>query len=238
MEGIVAGGPGLVAWGGSFEGNRIWTSTDGITWEPAETDQIPPGTLINDIVTLGTRLVAVGTAWTDIFDDSGEWVNFTEDLAILTSEDGIAWSLVGDTRGEFAGASAERIAAWSRGITITGSFCDESWNCTSEVWNSPNGLTWTRSPLNLDADNSWMNPVVAGGPGLIGAGGADDPLEDRTTTLFWTSADGVTWQVHDSDPVVFAEGAGINDFAWFADQLVGVGASPVDRAPAVWIWTP
>ena len=238
LEGIVAGGPGLVAWGGSFEGYKIWTSEDGSTWEPAQPDQLPPGMLIDGIVGLGTRLVAVGSRWTDIFDESGEWVSYEEDISILTSDDGRIWSRVPDARRDFAGAWASRVAVWERGVTFTGGFCDETYTCFGAVWNSPNGLTWNRAQLDLGIEQGGMFTMVAGGRGLIAAGHISDELQDSSTAVFWTSADGTTWDLHESDPAVFAEGDGINALRWLGESLVGVGASQVDRAPAVWVWTP
>ena len=127
---------------------------------------------------------------------------------------------------------------WARGITVTGMVCDESWNCTRQVGNSPNGFDWTRTSLDLGVEDAGMFSLVDGGPGLIGTGAWSDQLGDVSVSLFWTSSDGVTWEVLEGDPEVFAGGAGINAFAWLDDRLIGLGGSPVDNAPAVWIRTP
>jgi hypothetical protein len=234
LAGITEGGPGLVAWGSGFGGHWIWTSIDGTDWQQADMDGA--GTMIDDIVALGDRLIAVGDTYTDIYNEAGEWVNFTEDLAVFTSADGFSWSQVPDPL--FQTGSALRIATWARGITVNGTTCDENWNCTRQIWNSPSGLDWTRTPLDLGVDDAGLFSMVAGGPGLIAHGSVHDAIEETQTAVFWTSADGVTWDLYEADPVVFAEGGGINDFAWFDDRLIGVGSSPVDRTPAVWIWTP
>ena len=107
MLDVTAGGPGLVAVGG-YELDQtckagtpldcyaaVWTSVDGITWDPVPHDDTAFGggadkRGMSSVATVGTDLIAVGSA-------------------VWTSEDGISWTTIyhdaGFEVGEHSGMS-------------------------------------------------------------------------------------------------------------------------------------
>lgn len=102
MESVTTGGPGLVAVGGDWSrasfSAAVWTSTDGTVWDrvphnPAvfggENDQA-----MNDVLTAGSGLVAVGRVWGQ---HAGDHSAGGDDSAasVWTSEDGVSWSWLG-----------------------------------------------------------------------------------------------------------------------------------------------
>lgn len=81
MNGVAAGGPGMVAVGLDDQGAAVWTSSDGFTWSRIPHDEAVFGGAEMSTVTAGGRgLVAVG------WDGPG--------AAVWTSVDGIVWSRV------------------------------------------------------------------------------------------------------------------------------------------------
>ena len=88
MRAVVAGGPGLVAIGYNGGAAAVWTSTDGLTWEPVPYDEAVFGGWqeMRAVVAGGPGLVAVGCDFTGVegSDDGGT-------AAVWTSADGLTW---------------------------------------------------------------------------------------------------------------------------------------------------
>lgn len=82
IEGVAATPDGFVALGRGLADLRpvVWTSTDGRRWERdgPQTDVFAPDRQINEVATVGNRLVAVGSA--------------PEGGSVWTSDDGVAWT--------------------------------------------------------------------------------------------------------------------------------------------------
>lgn len=235
LAGVVPLAEGYLAWGGGFGGHQLYVSQDRTSWDHLDTAELPEELIISDVVEHAGRLVAVGSIWTGTFSESGELVDFTEDVVVLVSDDRVNWEQVGEP--SFAGGTIRAAVSWVNEVTMFGSVCDETWTCTRHTWTSLDGLSWSREPLELGVEGAGLWSVAPGGPGLIASGGIYDETDDQSTTLFWTSGDGLIWDLFVGDDDVFA-GGGINDFARLGPLLVGVGASPVERAPAVWVWSP
>jgi hypothetical protein len=74
------------------------------------------------------------------------------------------------------------------------------------VWTSVDGLRWEIGPWNPVFKSAVMGGVVAGGPGFEAFGTRFDTrdvlLSRRRTTVIWTSADGVHWNVAPPRPRV------------------------------------
>jgi len=175
MEGVTAGGPGLVAVGSVDEGveeqsrSAVWTSVDGITWTRVPHDEAIFGRVgiqgMASVTSGGPGLVAVG------IDEP----NSTEAMggaraAVWTSPDGVTWSRVPDDEAIFGGGEGDEthmddVTAAGSGLIAVG----------STVWTSPDGITWTRVP---DADAIFgigeMESVIAAGLGLVAVGEFDD----------------------------------------------------------------
>ena len=91
---------------------------------------------------------------------------------------------------------------------------------TASVVQEP--MTWSRAPFDGRVDF-----VVAGGPGLIAVGVADD------TKVLWTSADGKTWTRVPLDEAVFG-GYRIHDLVATPDGYAAIGT---DGKTSVAAWT-
>jgi len=178
MNGIAAGGPGLVAvgydnsaagWAGENGNAAVWTSPDGLTWTRA-----PEGEVFGDyrwqtmsaVVAGGPGLVAVG------YDGTAT----NHDAAVWTSPDGLTWTRVPHDEAVFGGPNAQAmnaVVAGGPGLVAVG-YAGVANDPDGAVWTSPDGVTWTRVPHEASVfgglDSQWMNSVTAGGPGLVAVG--------------------------------------------------------------------
>jgi len=200
MDGVVAGGPGLVAFGGDDPDGEagaaayvpaVWVSADGLTWERVPLDGAVLGEAqhIAFIAAGGPGLVAVGD------DRSGG----DSDAAVWVSADGYTWARVPHDEAVFGGTADQLMSSVTfggPGLVAVGSEIHRSGATISDVvnaavWASADGLTWMRVPHDEAAfADSFMNSVTAGGPGLVAAGGWFG--DDRAAPV-WTSTDGLTW---------------------------------------------
>ncbi len=186
---VAAGGPGLVAIG--YE--TVWTSPDGITW--TSSDQAFDGQL-EAITGGGPGLVLVG------------------DGLVYTSVDGAEW-----TAAQCPGCSPTGgfdyladVAAGGTGLVAVGNTTDAG-DGPAFVWTSPDGLTWTRSPLGEVVE---MESVTAGGPGFVAVG------HSSAGARVVTSLDGTTWSLVPHDDEVFG-GSLMRNVIAAGDGLVALG---------------
>ena len=197
---ITAGGPGLVAAGGSHtdEGMMVdaivWTSSDGVTWEriddpsfsagipPAEISFENPGAGIGDVAAGPLGVVGVG------FNGRG--------AAVWTSPDGIAWSAIDDDDLQGEGFSnLLAVTAGGPGWVAVGDV-----DMDGGVWVSEDGYDWVRVEDDdlLAGDRVdvtiydvavWNGDLIA-----VGALGIDGGSGERTERgAVWTSPDGLEW---------------------------------------------
>jgi len=233
IDGIVAGGPGLVAVGRDLSAGEggaaaVWTSPDGITWTRVPHDEAvfggPNWEYMWAVAVGGPGLVAVGV------DSPG---GTDRDAAVWTSPDGVTWARVPDDEAVFGGRRQqvmEAVVAGGPGLVAVG--YDEGagdredgggWAKDAAVWTSPDGITWTRVPHDeavFGGPNSQrMNGIVAGGPGLVAVGydnSAAGWAGANSNAAVWTSPDGLTWtRVPDSE--VFG------DYRWQTMTAVAAG---------------
>ena len=97
------------------------------------------------------------------------------------------------------------------------------------IWNSPDGITWSRVPHDEAAlggeSDQFVNDVTVGGPGLV-AVGHEGPLFADTDAAVWTSPDGITWSRAPHDEAVFG---GENDQSMTSITAGGPGLVAVGR---------
>ena len=236
MVSVTAGGPGLVAVGGT-DGIRtdgdavVWTSVDGITWSRVPHDETifggPQRQTMYDVVVGGPGLVAVGRE-----GDERPWDNSLDNAAaVWTSVDGITWTRVPHDETVFGtggnpptsaspGPVMLSVTAGGPGLVAVG---------RKAAWTSPDGVTWTRIADDVTV-RSFMTGVTAGGPGLVAVG-----LDSSGATAVWTSVDGITWSQVPDDNAAFGRYPD-----WTYDVTVGgPGLVTVGNAggdPAVWVW--
>ena len=241
MEGVTAGGPGLVAVGrdcpnrclGSSTGDAaapVWTSVDGVTWSRVS----PGGTVLDGemwgVSVGGPGLVAVGRVKRDTpgpFRDAAAW----------TSADGLGWSRVSQEQEVFGAAEMVSVAAGGLGLVAVGRPKPEGGARTvppderhALVWASVDGVVWSRVPHDeaVFGEGSFIADVTAGGPGLVAVGG------DSEGGAVWTSVDGLSWS-RAADDAAVAGGAGaveLGSVTVGGPGLVAVGRD--EQGAAVW----
>jgi hypothetical protein len=202
---VVAGGPGLVAFGDDLQqatvdernGVGVWVSRDGLNWARVPVDEsVFAGATVESVVAEGPGLVAVGHTGTDE-DYYDEDPDQESDAAVWVSPDGISWSRVPHDESVFGGdgqVAMHDITVGGPGLVAVG-----GGELGAVVWTSQDGLEWTRLPHNesifgSDAPSvdfgvdsgaggtSVMHSVAAGEHNLIAVGDS-----------MWASNDGVTW---------------------------------------------
>jgi hypothetical protein len=198
---VVYGGPGYVAFGGHW-GIDIRFSTDGIDWVLADRidagtyEQTPsgdpaPGTYGSiEAITYGnSHYVAVG----DVRDQGDE--SYTNPrAAVWTSSDGLTWIRLPENDDVFNGPWHQEmfdVAYGPAGFVAIGSTeGDDGMSSVGAIWQSPDGLTWTRIAHDDDlfgehTPDDWLRltDVVHGNNGYV-AIGSEGILR---------SEDGLTW---------------------------------------------
>jgi hypothetical protein len=188
---VTAGGPGLVAVGGTTldlgdgaddREAEVWTSADGNVWERVDTTGSGfsgEGNQLANVVRAGPKgLIAAGY---DTLDD--------HDAAVWTSADGMTWSQVGD-RDVLGGPYDQQI----HGLTLVGSgWVAAGWTHPEEkdknaaIWVSEDGMTWERmtdTDASLGGSGSQQVEAVAASGATIVAVGVDD---------VGTTGDAIVW---------------------------------------------
>ncbi len=160
MEGVTAGGPGLVAVGWDESGGdlnaAVWTSPDGIIWSRVPHHEAVLGGAgdqqMLSVTTAGPGLVGAGF---DASDD--DW-----DAAVWTSSDGITWSRVPDDEAVFGGDGTQvmlSVTAVGPGLAAVG-FDARGGDGDAGVWLA------TSTDSTGDAAASAMMVMVAGSADL------------------------------------------------------------------------
>ena len=193
MRSVVAGGPGLVAVGSDARGHdgsgAVWTSSDGLVWSRVAHDESVFGgaddQIMSSVVAGGPGLVAVGYDYS-----AGHW-----DGMVLNSSDGLVWSRV-TGQPELGGAGDQvmrSITVGGAGVVAVGTD-GRGQGGSGAVWNSPDGLVWSRVDHDEVAlggtGDQVMSSVIVGGPGFVAVGHDEG---DASALAVWTSPDGATW---------------------------------------------
>ena len=244
MNGVVVGGPGLVAVGQDDSGGdrdaAVWTSSDGVVWTRVPDDVSvfggPDSQEILGVVVGGPGLVAVGQ------DDSGG----DQDAAVWTSPDGVTWTRVSHDESVFGGTNDQAmvdVAAGGPGLVAVG-YDFSGGDRDAAVWTSSDGVVWTRVPDDASVlggpDSQVIERVAVGGSGLV-AVGQDDSGGGWDATM-WTSSDGFTWTrvPHDDSLSGGSVGQAVLGVVARGPGFVAVGEdfSDGDWDAAVWVSPP
>ena len=239
VQGVVAGGPGLVAVGSDASGGdsgypdpdaAVWTSVDGLAWARVPHDEAvfggtcPQNSYGNDcaqgmygLAAGGPGLVAVGYE----SDSPG----MEENAAVWTSADGLTWTQVRHDEAVFGGPDNQSmvgVVAGGPGLVAVG-YDESSGDRDAAAWTSVDGVTWTRVPHDeaVFGGPGWqaMEGVAAGGPGLVAVG---YDASDRGAAV-WTSDDGLAWTQAPYDAAVFGS-LQLESVAAAVPGLVAVGS--------------
>jgi hypothetical protein len=222
VGGVIAGGPGLIAVG-SLNEAVVWTSPDGIAWSQVPHDEAVFGSAgMNSVTPFGSGFVAVGGTGTGKIR-SGNAVAWT-------SADGMTWTRAPHIDKTTAGSTGQegmsQVVAGSAGslVAIGWEWSDREEPFSPPIWNSSDGITWSRvSDDEAVFGGGGIAVVFSGGPGFIGVGsvGADAAV--------WTSPDGITWSRVPHDETVF-RGAGITSVTKGGPGFIAVGWAGLDAA--------
>jgi hypothetical protein len=189
---------------------------------------------ISSVAVGGPGLVAVGQA-AEVVEGASPDDDASEDAAVWVSTDGMTWDRVVDS--SFAGESESDcreffvgsqemtyVAAGPLGVVAAGRDA-----CSSAVWFSEDGLTWTEAI----ADDWRSNPlaveaVAAGGPGWVAVGG-----DGRGNGGVWVSSNGLDWTAVSDDDLLWADQrVDLYDVTAGGPGLVAVGISGTQESGA------
>jgi len=245
MNGVTAGGPGLVAVGSDSQlggSAAVWTSPNGITWYRVPHDEAVFGgdgsQVMNAVTAGGPGLVAVGYSGPE-----GE-----SDAAVWTSPDGDTWSRVPHDEAVFGGKGPvimNSVTVGGPGLVAVGSAGPMTpQEAVAAVWTSQDGVIWSRVPHDEAVfggrGNLFMNSAAAGGPGLVAVGGTHN-WQTGDPAPVWTSSDGITWSRVADDETVFpgAGPEGVSSVTAGGPGLVAVGQgdSPTGDEDVAVVWT-
>ena len=174
IRGIVAGGPGFVAWGlftdtplpdvfgASYQlpadAGVPWTSVEGTTWTRAADASPFAGAWITSIVLVGSRLLAFGQVGTDPI------------AATWSSDDGLAWTRLPE--GPPAIGGSDYFVALGDGRVLE--LAQPASGSPIAAWLSADGVTWR--PVGELASAAWaIQGVIRHGASIIAVGTPDSP---------------------------------------------------------------
>jgi hypothetical protein len=196
MFGVIAGGPGAIAWGYVYAtGPRIWTTTDGLDWtaatidaaNDADPDEGNPGEVL-DVSAGGPGYVAVGS----YFRAGGDG----NTSIVWTSADGITWQRVA-AQPTLARSTMSSIVSWKRELFAYGCANASPIDCGPQrVWVSSDGLSWDIIEPRLPAGTNTVSGVQASADQLWGLAWLDDemlPEDADKPHVLVTSTDGRAW---------------------------------------------
>ena len=172
---------------------------------------------ISDVIPAGPGLVAVGTISIAGHDSVAFW----------SSPDGLSWTRA-PADPVFLDSTSGRLAQHGNQLVLDAFSCPPggTYCGTSKLFVSVADSPW-RTATGINSDWSYQ-AVVAGGPGFVAAGTAQDVL-DHPTGVVATSAEGLNWS--EASPAGMT-GATIGGLAAGPTDLVAVGQ--MGGQPAVW----
>jgi hypothetical protein len=216
LYGVIAGGPGAIAWGERVPRGQpeIWTTVDGSDWVPATMGGKNGLWTVSDIIAGGPGYVAVG-AYGSGPPQGIAW----------TSTDGRRWDRVPDGSG-FDGAridSVRRLAG--RYVAIGRMLANPADTAQLALWTSDDGVHWDRATPSLpDGVALLTQPVVVGGT-MWALGWGTAPADDHSSDVpvLVSSSDGITWSRSPVDV--------IGSIWSIDDALYAIATEPVDIDP-------
>jgi hypothetical protein len=197
VDGLVAGGPGLVGWGRIHQQGRnqfndmgaVYQSANGIDWTV-----IPVDAGVGRRDTSEIQLVASGPAGVVTFGDV--CCTDEERPALWRSADGRTWQRLPYPAGLGPAGGLTRLVATVDHYVLSG-----RWNGAAAMWTSKDGATWTA----VDGTAAGFGPgtiadVARTPDGLVAAGWLD--VNGTYDGAVWTSGDGEHWKRIPADILV------------------------------------
>ena len=210
---------------------RFWSSTDGVSWQPAPDDAAAfANAEVRAITPFEGGFVAVG-----IVGDA----QVQTDAVAWTSPNGLTWTRI-ESPAFGGGRAVSVVAAPGGGLVAVGTTSERR---EAVAWTSRDGTTWTKSPTEPSrlypgyaegaGGYTQMTDVAVVGNELLGIGIFQGLQRGIATS--WVSRDGIQWQQAVSAPVqqqaefyaVTAGGPGA--------IVVGAFGAPDAYVPQVWV---
>jgi hypothetical protein len=195
-----------------------WTSSDGLTWEPATVDPQEPGTSMTTVAAVEDGFVAFGTASTTGGPDPDQ-------IAAWHSPDGLTWQRSDVTRAAKSGlgAAVRALTDGPSGPLALAVFFGQDVD-SHRLWRSGDGVSWEPTPLPKGESFLWST-ILATPDGYLLVG---QKLGGRSSN--WRSVDGVTWErLADSPRMVDAAAAPDG-------TVVGIGQNDIWRSSDLETW--
>lgn len=180
-----------VAVGSSNGRAAVWTSTDGVAWNRADTQALGGSGRQNLVkVAYGAR------GWLAIGEELGK-------PFAATSADGQSWRRIDDS--VFAPGRNETVelssaAHGAKGYVVAGTITNAKGAAAAMSWHSADLQNWQRSkPEEFGATaRAWrkVNGIAASSSGYVAVGEAIDPAKPQarqSSPAVWTSTDGLNW---------------------------------------------
>jgi hypothetical protein len=202
MHGVVAGGPGAIAWGEMWGppganggrpslGPKIWTTSDGRDWVPASVEA-PSGAhaanrgAVIDVAAGGPGYVAVGSYYR---------IGTGMTAVVWTSTDGRTWQLnPGDPALERS--LVQQVLSWQGQLLAVGCELITAIDCgDTRIWTSSDGVTWGKVEVGLRPGLTLL--WVDDSPDRLWALGLNPDegmMLASTRPPLLTSMDGGTWE--------------------------------------------
>jgi len=155
----------------------IYTSGDGLRWEPADLGEQTQVTGLSDVAFGNGRWVALG--WDSYTVQAQDLGYPDEEVLVLVSEDGVHWEPGGDGLPDWI----LRELAFGDGVFVASRYDGQM------AW-STDGLSWQGGMTVDGGDGVHLDQSIA-----FGAGRFVKPGETGDELVFATSEDGVNWVV-------------------------------------------
>lgn len=194
-----------------------WLSKDGKSWTKTDLPESNLNSGYQKYVQFKGAIYALGAM-------SENYLKFTISTKILRTKDGKSWEIVAEksnlpTR-VFYGAVVFKEKIW-----LIGGFDGKKYY--NDVWNSPDGVNWTRIAEKTDWSPRNTSVIVFKNKLLLMGGGVIDGEKNASPNSgneFWTSEDGINWTRTEENPKKKRGGSAIV----FDDKLWFVGANRND----------
>jgi hypothetical protein len=223
IQAVAAGEPGFVGVGDDYSGAAntgvVYVSADGQAWERVDSPLFA-GNSLHDIATAAGTLVA-----------------FSQQGGVFVSADGHTWQAPADPGAAEVADGLLDLAQADGALWAFSRDGDGSRPAKQKigVWQTVDGLTWTRTAIIDESHNAFTTAAAAGPFGL--ALSAEMQRRDSTRYRAWYSADGTAWQPALNAPAhasqMVADDAGFIAVGWY-NTGQGCALSEEDDVAETW----
>ncbi|HUY60740.1 MAG TPA: hypothetical protein VMW49_02585, partial [Candidatus Dormibacteraeota bacterium] len=227
----------LVAVGGSATAQRVWTSTDGLSW-----DEVPLPTGAADSAGWRATMVATDGPTTVVADGAPGQPHVLVDGPSGWQQPSADPAVFGAVRASAQVAALTPIASGlllTADVTQPGQALGQG-STSVELLSSPDGANWAQLGGGPVLAGQTVTAVTSAPPGLVAVGGGTATTASlpagNTSASVWTSPNGAAWSLASGGTEVFGGGAGPPAQALAVARFglttvaVGIGSAPASGA--------